>query len=138
MILYSLYGMISKHRNLIYFQLNEKVNHDSISVVIDPDYWVLKKCNFIPLLPVHVIDNISENNSVTISPNPSFDVLSVQYSSQYDHKNFIIFDMYGKIVRSGFLDKGATLLSIQDLPSGIYLFRISNGNNEINKKFVRQ
>jgi hypothetical protein len=83
--------------------------------------------------------NISED----VYPNPVQNNLSLQliYSADYAAVTYTIYDAFGRIIKEQDLGTihGNSLLQtdVTDLPSGLYLFRVSVAGNTSIKKFIK-
>jgi hypothetical protein len=71
-------------------------------------------------------------------PNPATDQLCIDYKLQSGKANYIIFDLYGSQVYSGFLKSTKTDVAISNLSKGLYLLRIIDGNQLLSRKFLKQ
>ena len=85
-----------------------------------------------------------EKNNIFISeayPNPTYDVFNVQYRlTNNDHALFELFNSFGNRLQSREIDnkKGVIKVQVNDMPKGIYYFRIVNGNQVSNTlKFIK-
>ncbi|KAA3639720.1 MAG: HYR domain-containing protein [Bacteroidetes bacterium] len=92
------------------------------------------------------VDNTSstENhflaNSISLTPNPSSDWVTISNESNLALKNIIIFDIYGKMVfmidQDQINDNPA--IDISELLTGIYLMEIQTERGSITKKLLKQ
>ena len=64
-----------------------------------------------------------ELNQFSLYPNPASTVLNVSCSNQ-EGKEYFIFDNFGSIVKKGFLENTITEISILELSTGLYYFRV--------------
>lgn len=74
--------------------------------------------------------------SVKLHPNPVNNNLTVDLKSNID-TSIEIFDILGKQVIKASINKTSTL-NLQELNTGIYIVKISQGNSTITKKLVKQ
>lgn len=87
------------------------------------------------------LENMSIMNGIAIYPNPSDKSLNVQLKvNSLETLNVSVFDLNGKMMSNEFvnIDQTGTFihtLSVQDLTSGIYTIRISNGQQITYLKF---
>jgi len=102
-------------------------------------------------LSVSVISTITDieqlkdvKNNIFISdayPNPTHDIFNVQYRlTDNDHAVFELYNAFGNQLRSLEISnkKGTIKMQLNDLPKGIYYFRIVNGNQISNTlKFIK-
>ncbi len=69
---------------------------------------------------------ISKNlhgNNVSIYPNPTKDIFLISYSGQ-QQENYFIYDLMGKEFLRGKIDRGVTLINLEDKPIGVYILKI--------------
>lgn len=75
---------------------------------------------------------------VTIYPNPVKDLLTLDNVAG-TWKKIVIHDLLGQVVLEQSLeDAGTFRLYVSPLPSGIYLFEVSDGKNNSVKKFIKE
>ncbi len=65
-----------------------------------------------------------------IFPNPAIDVLTIEANANLLNKPYILFDITGKELLSGFVDDKKTTLKLQGLPSGTYLLQIGDSHKK--------
>lgn len=73
-------------------------------------------------------------------PNPSTDVLNLRFlQNNQSVYNYQILSFNGKSVLSNCINNGNGnyQIDIKDLPKGLYLFRLQNGNQLSSKKFIK-
>ena len=72
-----------------------------------------------------------------IFPNPAIDKIKIQEPSDWSESLYKIIDLHGKTVKTGLLQNQE--INIDELKSGLYIVRISNGKGKIlHKKIVKQ
>lgn len=88
------------------------------------------------------VEFITENNlDLNLYPNPTKDILSINLNSKYYKELFVeIYNFSGiKIQQINFRNtENSVELNISDLPKGMYIFRISDGNKSISRKVIKQ
>lgn len=65
--------------------------------------------------------------SIKVSPNPASDILILNLESNeeiFRHAIFELFDVFGKKIMSIEVDAGETLIKINEIPEGIYIYNI--------------
>ncbi len=74
--------------------------------------------------------------ALTAYPNPTSSSITLQLSEQ-DHKNlsFQMFDIEGKLLNSGRLNKEQTIIRLDHLPSATYKMNVLNQENQPIKTF---
>jgi hypothetical protein len=87
---------------------------------------------------------IAGSDDLYIYPNPAHDQMYVQIPDSFMGITYIMIrDMKGKMIYQGerFLDANEfrkTLLSVVDLPNGVYLLQVTNNENEVVSEFMKQ
>ena len=72
-----------------------------------------------------------------IYPNPATDILHIE--SEATNGTIYLFDLSGQLVRSQQCGaSGRTSIGISTLPSGAYLLQIRNGEQVINRRFIKK
>jgi PKD repeat protein len=90
------------------------------------------------------IEEIFQNeiNSISVSPNPAFDILEIKSSFSIKALSSIrIYDMMGKQVKTPDalkLRNGSAVIDISDLTLGIYLIEVSAGEKIMRKSFIKE
>lgn len=69
-------------------------------------------------------------NQLLIYPNPATSQINVKVNAPYINSTFNITDQMGKIVLEGKLNSKNTLISINKLSAGIYMFNTANSNTK--------
>jgi len=86
------------------------------------------------------IDDFSSLNNISIAPNPSNGLVTITKNNQTTISKINVFDINGKVVK--IIDSELNLESIQiDLSkfsSGVYFVEISNDNDKIVRKIVKE
>lgn len=79
-------------------------------------------------------DNFSENNPLTIFPNPTKNLLQIKSDSEIEKIRII--DSLGKILLVQ--TQNNTEINVEHLSKGIYTLEISTGNGKIFRKFIKE
>jgi len=77
-----------------------------------------------------------KNQLVILYPNPATNFIAIRLSDMLD-ANYFLVDVFGKLLFKGKLSKGQASINLKDLSTGAYFIRISDGNKEITKKFIK-
>ena len=86
---------------------------------------------------IQEIDSISEPCQVTVYPNPASDFLYVKKDVE-DDLDGSIFTVLGKMVWKGKIEGSISMISIQNVPSGVYVLKFANCEGmEKNIKFIK-
>jgi hypothetical protein len=91
-----------------------------------PDYDLALTANFEPLT------GIDEQKPVTmfsINPNPVTDRAIISLDHQFVGASYFIHDLSGKVVGTGILRSARTILDVNHLLPGVYIFSISDDMN---------
>jgi PKD repeat protein len=70
------------------------------------------------------IENIQKKQGITIYPNPSSDIITIEAEINNLNSNYIILNSIGQQVLSGELIDKKNTIEIRNLPEGFYLIRI--------------
>lgn len=102
------------------------------------DYFTVTEAIYFANGSVYVtgIDE-KELNHIAIQPNPTNDYVTITNANE-DIKQIVIFDLYGKELQNEVQDGSNYSISLNDLPTGIYLFKIKTTKGEVTKRVVKQ
>ncbi|MCC5921509.1 MAG: CotH kinase family protein [Cyclobacteriaceae bacterium] len=136
-------------------QIIEEKEVDSKSAEIDyefqietPYFWRVKSVSqksrtwsetshFILQTPL----SITQANDLRIFPNPFDNSITIEWkgSTQSD-KTVEIINLKGKVIKAYQMQGGATQMNLEDLniPKGIYILHLSDGDQSIKKKIIKQ
>ncbi|MHB9140518.1 MAG: T9SS type A sorting domain-containing protein, partial [Paludibacter sp.] len=81
----------------------------------------------------------SSESNLTLWPLPANDMLNVSWSSanNSDMSTLKMFDTYGRLVMNKEIKYTSDLkLNVSDLPSGIYLLKLTTGKETLMKKLI--
>jgi photosystem II stability/assembly factor-like uncharacterized protein len=84
---------------------------------------------------VGIENNADTSSNAEIYPNPIKDKVNINVG---ENCAVTIFDQAGKQVIISLLSAGSDQVIVNDLPKGVYFFRISSGNNLITKKVIKE
>ena len=85
------------------------------------------------------INNLSNDNSFSIYPNPSSDNITINFTSASKNISVKIYDATGKLVKNmENLKAGESSITISELENGLYLINLQDGNNSVTKRFIKQ
>jgi hypothetical protein len=86
-----------------------------------------------------VLINVNDKGSVVIYPNPVNDQLTLNYRGASKNIKLEIIDAAGKLMYSkGTAVTNPIIVPVSNLSNGTYILRITDGENVINTKFVKQ
>ena len=90
------------------------------------------------LLTTNILSDVEEPkvHNFDIYPNPTSEVLQIEYSRNLANGSWIIFNLVGSRLMSGSLDASAQI-SITDLEKGNYLFSVEVNGFRTTKKFIK-
>ncbi len=80
------------------------------------------------------IDDQSKNSSLSLYPNPTTSILTIQNASGHYHLS----DITGKTLLSGLTSGETFTLDISAISSGIYLLALSEGGQQVVRKVIKQ
>jgi len=81
--------------------------------------------------PTSVTSYHTNNDDITIFPNPASDMLNISYSSGYDVKNIRICDIMGRVLIIKTVSGNNASINIRDLLAGNYFITMLNTENKI-------
>jgi hypothetical protein len=83
-------------------------------------------------------EDASEVFGFNLFPNPANSTLNIQVNTDQTIIKAQAFDVTGRVIWSGNLEKGINSISVEDLPAGMYHFSVISPNGErISKTFVK-
>ncbi len=93
-------------------------------------------------LGIRVVDLDCEDFSkISIAPNPTSDLLNVYFTNETKHEKYAIFDAIGRPVLHGkvkdVLAGGQIQIRIEELPAGVYSFRLMGNTRGVGQHFVK-
>ncbi len=85
----------------------------------------------------HVNTSVSQNQSVSIYPNPAQNHLTIEFSTDIENAEVRIYNQTGQIVlRQAAQNGGVMYLSTEGLPDGTYLLMVLNGEIRTTRRLV--
>lgn len=84
------------------------------------------------------VDDIQNETTFEISPNPAKNNLNIRLDSAMTSANVSIYDVLGKKVYERSLSSVNTSIDVSKWNAGVYLVRISTDNQTLTKRFVKQ
>ncbi len=73
--------------------------------------------------------DIEKNNYFSVFPNPTSDIINIEFKTPTNNNHYYITDKIGKIVIEGNTNKKGEKINIANLSKGIYFLTIEKGNN---------
>jgi hypothetical protein len=103
----------------------------------DIDYWDRNPADDVSdPIPITLIDNtgveeLLSSTNVGYYPNPATDILNIEIS-RYNSElvEFALYDITGKLVIEQLITSKVTSINVADLPEGIYMANLKNGQTE--------
>ncbi len=84
-----------------------------------------------------ITDNISNNDGVSLFPNPFSDFINLKVSTSPKDIPFSIYDISGRLVYTGKLENETSLINTSNLSKGIYVLKVGE-QGLINLKITKQ
>jgi hypothetical protein len=86
------------------------------------------------------INNISSSDSnLSLYPNPSSDIIYIDYKTQSKNATIVIYDVKGQIVKQiKFENQNKQSVNISTFTSGLYLMVVTDGKNIDTQRFIKQ
>lgn len=130
-----------------YFSPNE--NYEIEYILVDGYYENIETSyTFSDIAKNHVIyvqftlkSGISErgHQEFSIFPNPAQDMIYLKCTTENTEKiQYSIYDIYGRILRTGESTSGLFHLSVSDFSSGVYIFKIVQNQSVYTKQFIKE
>jgi hypothetical protein len=77
-------------------------------------------------------------STILITPNPFSDFISIKSDINIQNLSYSVFDIYGKVMISGsFQNSNQTYINLKKLNKGIYFIRVSDGENFVTRKIIK-
>ena len=104
-------------------------------IEIDPEQWILHHLNSLLV----VLEEIKNPVHFTVGPNPFRDNLNLFFShdSSVDVR-VVITDLTGRKIMDETVTGTSQILHTGNLPGGIYLINVSDGENQMTKKLLKK
>lgn len=103
-------------------------------VVVDPEKWTMEKVNSI----IIGIDEMESPAYFTVGPNPVSDFVNVYFpNSSANERTIEITDLQGKLIQRAQTSNDQIKINTMDLPKGIYLMHVSDGEFSTNRKLIK-
>ena len=83
------------------------------------------------------VDNNGLFNDVSVSPNPSADVINITSDFQFPVSASLINTMGEQVRKPVIIDKNEHVINLQTLPSGLYYLILDSGKEKFTKKIVK-
>lgn len=85
-----------------------------------------------------IINYVNEND-VTVAPNPAVDQIKISVSNdQFQVSHCYIIDINGNVVASQNVEDNAFSVNVNQLASGFYFLRLTDGKSNVTTKFVKK
>jgi len=85
------------------------------------------------------VADVRSNSDLSLRPMPANDVLQVSYTSENNNSlsTITVFNTSGRLVMTKEVNNASGIeLNVSNLPSGIYMLRLTNRNETLMKKFI--
>lgn len=84
------------------------------------------------------IKNVSDNQQVSIYPNPASGYISIAANKTGENAGYTIYDVTGNKISTGILTGAPSQIDVSPLPAGMYFIAVNSGQEAVTKKFVVQ
>jgi len=88
------------------------------------DYWIVK------LSPSVGVNEVNEFNEFNVYPNPTSSQITLKVNTNLVGAVYTIYDNMGKVVMSGKINNEHTIIELDNLSNGIYLFSIGENSKQ--------
>ncbi len=126
---------------IVQFEQTENMNHftvftgkNVIDVTVDPDNWTMEKVINLTV----VVDEMTSPTFFSIGPNPVENTLNVYFSeAENTSREIRIYDLSGKEMLFTNNGNKHIHLDVSGLSKGVYLIKVTEGDNIRVKRFVK-
>lgn len=98
-------------------------------------YIKIGNCTIGSYTPVGINEVYRSEYSISVVPNPATNNVNINVSEK--SVQLAVYDMMGRVVRNENLSNGSNILSIEELPAGLYLLRFSGPNTNYTYKLIK-
>jgi hypothetical protein len=85
------------------------------------------------------INDLEENEHIIISPNPTYNIINIDFGGVTEIENITLTDTQGKIIyQSNQINKENLIIDLQGVSKGIYLLRLTHKNTSKVYKVIKQ
>lgn len=129
--------------NLVYIHTAEDEEDDAFSFTVSDGQggWVTITDFIIDVdssFPSATTD-ITLANNILVYPNPTSALLNIKFlDTNHGFNTYHLLDVTGRIILTSSIDNEVMSTDVQNLQSGLYLIKLTDGKKSIYKKFVRQ
>jgi Secretion system C-terminal sorting domain len=82
---------------------------------------------------------VREMNGLSLYPNPTSSLLTIEFQSKEQTATYDILDLTGRTVMTGTISQtGQTVINAENLPAGIYLVMVNENGQSAAMKFIKQ
>jgi hypothetical protein len=112
------------------------VNGTVTNVITDPNNWILNKGTVTKDVTLNIEDKFFAASDFMVVPNPVKDKFSLpDFKGTWEKLELT--DMNGRVVKV--FTKGlSAVIDVQDLQAGVYMIRLTNSNQSITTRFVKE
>lgn len=83
------------------------------------------------------VDYFTEEG-IAVYPNPASEIIWVENSTAFDVDNYIIYDMFGRIIMKNSFNTPEKKVDVSNLKNGVYLLEILSSGKRVTKKIMIQ
>mgnify|MGYP001080070602 CR=1 FL=1 len=110
------------------------VNKRVTGVQVDPDYWTFEKTNSITV----GMEETANSSFFSFHPNPVKDFLNIYILNDATaNRTLRIVDLQGRLLFQQSFNGKKLHMNLSDVPKGIYLLQVHDGNNTYSRKLVK-
>lgn len=82
------------------------------------------------------VKKLNQTSFVRLFPNPTNDYLNIEYKGDFTSISYTLYDLSGKIIFQGSIDKGVSVVDVSILKPGLYFIQLENDNINLNKQIL--
>ena len=84
-------------------------------------------------LPINTSVDEKDQSGFSIYPNPAHDKFTIKTTQDMGSSFFNLYTIFGASIKESAINSNATVISLADLPNGLYLYQITDKNGSIQK-----
>ncbi|WP_179008342.1 T9SS type A sorting domain-containing protein [Winogradskyella forsetii] len=89
-------------------------------------------------LNLELNDDLFQDESFKISPNPSKNKLNIKLPRSSDNMTLEVFDVLGKRIHKSTISQLEASIDVSGWKTGVYLVKVSDENESQTKRFIKQ
>ena len=84
-------------------------------------------------------ESVNQAFKFDLYPNPITNLLTIEIAQEFVEGSIIhLYDISGKLILKNKVEDSIYTLNLKNLKAGVYLVRVTNGNNNVVKRIIKQ